>query len=213
LRAFQQIRRLLMIRTPPADRIRLILPMTPRPLGVCCSVMTVADTERALVDELMILPDPQERLAHLMRRAARRPPWPASQRSESDLVPGCVSRVWLVGTLENDRCHFQVAADSPMVHGLMGLLCDVYEGAVPAEVMDVKTTIFTTTGLDRSLSPTRLAGLAQAQARLAHLAGAMAESTPESVTSTAVGAQAAAPERATGAEAGGTVAVAEPGGA
>ncbi len=82
--------------------------------------MTVADTERALVEELMILPDPQERLAHLMRRAARRPPWSTSQRSDSDLVPGCVSRVWLVGTLENDRCHFQVAADSPMVHGLMG---------------------------------------------------------------------------------------------
>ena len=206
-----------MIRTPPPDRIQWILPMTSRPLGVCYSVMNVVDTERALVDELMILPDPQERLAHLMRRAARRPPWSNSQRFDSDLVPGCVSRVWLAGTLENDRCHFQVAADSPMVHGLMGLLCDVYEGAVPAEVMDVKTTIFTTTGLDRSLSPTRLAGLAQAQARLAHLAGAMAgamaESTPESVTSTAVGAQAAAPERATGAEAGGTVAAAEPGGA
>jgi cysteine desulfuration protein SufE len=210
LRAFQQIRRLLMIRTPPADRIRLILPMTPRPLGVCCSVMTVADTERALVEELMILPDPQERLAHLMRRAARRPPWPASQRSDTDLVPGCVSRVWVVGTLENDRCHFQVAADSPMVHGLMGLLCDVYEGAAPAEVMAVKTTIFTTTGLDRSLSPTRLAGLAQAQARLAHLAGAMAGATTEAATS---GATTAAPEGATGAEAGGTLAAAEPGGA
>ena len=195
-----------MVRTPPADRIRLILPMTPRPLGVCCSVMTVADTERALVEELMILPDPQERLAHLMRRAARRPPWPASQRSDTDLVPGCVSRVWLVGTLENDRCHFQVAADSPMVHGLMGLLCDVYEGATPAEVMTVKTTIFTTTGLDRSLSPTRLAGLAQAQARLAHLADAMAgamageitEAAPESINDTAVGAQAATATSAAG---------------
>ena len=199
-----------MIRTPPADRIRLILPMTPRPLGVCCSVMTVADTERALVEELMILPDPQERLAHLMRRAARRPPWPASQRSDTDLVPGCVSRVWLVGTLENDRCHFQVAADSPMVHGLMGLLCDVYEGATPAEVMAVKTTIFTTTGLDRSLSPTRLAGLAQAQARLAHLAGVMTdamtdamagaitEAAPESINDTAVGAQAATATREAG---------------
>lgn len=183
-----------MIRTPPPDRIQWILPMTSRPLGVCCSVMNVVDTERALVDELMILPDPQERLAHLMRRAARRPPWSTSQRSDTDLVPGCVSRVWLAGTLENDRCHFQVAADSPMVHGLMGLLCDVYEGASPAEVMAVKTTIFTATGLDRSLSPTRLAGLAQAQARLAHLAAAMAgtatEAAPESVTGTAVGAEA-----------------------
>ena len=168
--------------------------------------MNVVDTERALVEELMILPDPHERLAHLMRRAARRPPWSTSQRSDSDLVPGCVSRVWLVGTLENDRCHFQVAADSPMVHGLMGLLCDVYEGAAPAEVMAVKTTIFTATGLDRSLSPTRLAGLAQAQARLAHLAGTLAgvmvgaitEAAPESVTGTAVGAQAAAATSAAG---------------
>jgi hypothetical protein len=60
--------------------------------------------------------------------------------------------------------------------------------------MAVKTTIFTATGLDRSLSPTRLAGLAQAQARLAHLAGTMAgaitEAAPESVTGTATGAEA-----------------------
>lgn len=163
--------------------------------------MNVVDTERALVEELMILPDPQERLAHLMRRAARRPPWPTSQRSDSDLVPGCVSRVWLAGTLENDRCHFQIAADSPMVHGLMGLLCDVYEGAAPAEVMAVKTTIFTATGLDRSLSPTRLAGLAQAQARLAHLAGVMAGAAPEDATKTAT-------EDATSAEVGGSMAAA-----
>ena len=93
-----------------------------------------------------------------------------------------------------------------MVHGLMGLLCDVYEGAAPAEVMAVKTTIFTATGLDRSLSPTRLAGLAQAQARLAHLAGTLAgvmvgaitEAAPESVTGTAVGAQPAAATSAAG---------------
>ena len=136
--------------------------------------MTVAETEQSLLDELALLPDPQERLAHLMRRAERRPPLPAAERTDEALVPGCVSRVWLTATLEDGRCRFLVAADSPMVLGLMGLLCDVYEGAPPAEVSAVEPTVLARSGLDRSLSPTRLQGLAQARARLRQLAAELA---------------------------------------
>jgi len=141
--------------------------------------MTVAENERLLLEELLILPDPHERLAHLIRRAARRPPLPAEERSEADLVPGCVSRVWLAGTQQDGRCHFRVAADSPMVHGLMGLLCDLYEGAAPQEVVAAsEPSLFSRSGLDRTLSPTRLHGLARARARLQQMAGVLAQKFP-----------------------------------
>jgi len=146
--------------------------------GVLHAPMTVIENERSLLGELLVLPDPQERLAHLMQRAARRAPLPAEERSDADLVPGCVSRVWLAGTLENGGCHFRVAADSPMVHGLMGLLCDVYEGASPAEVAASDPAIFVQTGLDRILSPTRLQGLLHARSRLRQIASALDRGLP-----------------------------------
>jgi cysteine desulfuration protein SufE len=136
--------------------------------------MTVAETEQSLLDELALLPDPHERLAHLIRRAEWRAPLPPAERLDIALVPGCVSRVWLAASLEGGRCHFRVAADSPMVLGLMGLLCDVYEGAPPSEVASVETTVLTRSGLDRTLSPTRLQGLAHARSRLRHLAAVLA---------------------------------------
>jgi len=137
--------------------------------------MHVTETEESLLAELALLPDPQERLAHLIRRAERRPAWPLAERTEDALVPGCVSRVWLGALLDGGRCHFRVAADSPMVLGLMGLLCDVYEGAPPAEVAAFDTSVFSKSGLDRTLSPTRLQGLAQGRARLRQLAAGLAQ--------------------------------------
>jgi cysteine desulfuration protein SufE len=136
--------------------------------------MTVADRERILLEELALMPDPHERLAHLIRRAERRPVLAASERVDAALVPGCVSRVWLAGSLENGRCHFRVAADSPMVLGLMGLLCDVYEGGTPEEVAAFDSDVFARSGLDRALSPTRLQGLAHARARINFIAAALA---------------------------------------
>jgi len=146
--------------------------------------MTVADHERALLAELALLPDPQERLAHLIQRASRRPALPAAERVEADLVPGCVSRVWLTGCARGGRCHFRVAADSPMVHGLMGLLCDLYEGVTPVEAAGVESDLLARAGLDRTLSPTRLQGLAHARARLRQMAAAFVAETPAVSTPT-----------------------------
>jgi len=137
--------------------------------------MTVAETEQALMEELAVLPDPQERLAHLVRRAGRRPALPTDERVPAALVPGCVSRVWLTASLDGGRCHFQVAADSPMVLGLMRLLCDVYDGATPEDVVATESDIFSRSGLDRHLSPTRRQGLAHARARVRALAAAWLE--------------------------------------
>lgn len=135
--------------------------------------MTVRENERALEEELAVFPDPHERLAHLVRRAGRRTPVPEDSQTDESRVHGCVSRVWLTGRVVDGRCRFQAAADSPMVLGLVGLLCDVYDGAAPADVMSHESDILARVGLDRQISPTRLHGLSQVRARMRSLAAAM----------------------------------------
>lgn len=144
----------------------------PRVAGLW-SEMGVTENERALEEELALFPDPHERLAHLVDRAGRRPSVPEAERIDAARVTGCVSRVWLTGELVNGRCRFQVAADSPMVLGLVRLLCDVYEGVPPEEVAAHDSEILTRTGLDRQISPTRLHGLAHARARVRAIAADM----------------------------------------
>ncbi len=85
---------------------------------------------------------------------ARALPLPATERTEANRVKGCVSLAWIVGELREGRCHFRSDADSPLVRGLLTLLCDFYTDASPAEVASVEPRLFEELGLTHNLSPT-----------------------------------------------------------
>lgn len=122
--------------------------------------MTLAEKQQHLVERLSLIEDTHERLAAITARGAK---WPApspEQRIDAHRVPGCVSRVWLVGRVEDGRCRWQMDAESPLVKGIVALLCELTDGAALAEVAAFEPEIVTALGLDRQLSPTRLNGLA-----------------------------------------------------
>jgi cysteine desulfuration protein SufE len=123
-----------------------------------------------LAGELDPFDDPQERLAFVVDRAKRQPPLSASERIDAHRVRGCVSVVWLVGEVRDGLCHFRFDADSPVVRGLLALLCDFYSGCPPAEVAASELDPLEALGLTRDLSPTRRNGLASARARIREIA-------------------------------------------
>lgn len=122
--------------------------------------MTLAKRQQAFIERFSVIDDAHERLAALV---AHKPPLAAlgeSERTEANLVRGCVSRVWLACSLENGRCRFRMDADSSMVKGLVGVLCTVYENALPEEIIATEPEVFDALGIVRNLTPTRLNGLA-----------------------------------------------------
>ncbi|MDB6120656.1 MAG: sufE [Verrucomicrobiaceae bacterium] len=127
--------------------------------------MTVSEKQSELVSDLRIIEDVQERLSAVVSRAARRS-LPAELRVDANRVAGCVSAVWLVPTVNDQHCHFAYDADSPMVKGLVGLLCEVYEGGTPADVAATEPTLWEPLGFHKLLSPTRVNGLAAVRARM-----------------------------------------------
>lgn len=133
--------------------------------------MALAEHQRALVERLRIIEDPQERLSALMGRAKK---WPApepAQLTEAYRVRGCQSRVWLVARVEEGVCRFRMECDAPMVKGLVALLCELYEGATPEEARDFEPTLVEDLGFDRMISPTRLNGLSAVRNRIREFAG------------------------------------------
>lgn len=128
--------------------------------------MDLTERQRALVERLKIIEDPQERLSALMSRAKK---WPApepAQLTDVYRVRGCQSRVWLIPSVEDGVCRFRMECDAPMVKGLVALLCELYDGATPAEARDFEPTIVEDLGLHRMISPTRLNGLAAVRTRI-----------------------------------------------
>ena len=128
--------------------------------------MTLAEKQSQLVADHAIIDDVQERLAAVVDRARRLPPLPDHERTEANRIKGCVSQAWIVAETRDGRCHFRSDADSPLVRGLLALLCDFYSGAPPAEIAATEPALFEELGLARNLSPTRLNGLRSVRAKI-----------------------------------------------
>ncbi len=134
--------------------------------------MTLREKQAALIARYSIIEDAQERLAAIVARGRK---WPAPSdeaKTEANRVKGCVSQVWLVGSVETAQCHFRMAADSPLVQGLAALICELYDGESADEIVALEPELFETLGLSRQLSPTRLNGLAQVRRTIREFAAA-----------------------------------------
>lgn len=134
--------------------------------------MHLLEKQRQLVAKYRVIEDAHERLAAITARGRK---WPApsdAERTEATRVQGCVSPVWLAGSVEDGRCRFRVAAESSLVLGLAALLCELYDGESPAEIVAVEPELMQELGLDRQLSPTRLNGLANVRRVIREFAAA-----------------------------------------
>jgi len=102
--------------------------------------------------------------------ARKLPPLPEAERTEANRVKGCISQAWIVAEIVEGRCFFRSDADSPLVRGLLKLLCDLYSDATPADIVATEPTVFEELGLARNLSPTRLNGLRSVRAKIREFA-------------------------------------------
>jgi len=128
--------------------------------------VTLAEKQQQIIEDLSLVDDVQERLALIVDRARVRPRLPESERTAAQRVKGCVSHVWLVPAQREGRCFFRADADSPLVRGLVLLLCEFYDGATPAEIVATEPAFIERLGLARNLSPTRLNGLRSVRATI-----------------------------------------------
>ncbi len=132
--------------------------------------MSLAEKQTAMIARYRAIEDAHERLAAITSRGKK---WPAptdAERTDAALVPGCSSRVWLVGEMSEGVCRFRMDADSPLVKGLAALLCELYDGEAAAEIVALEPELAPALGLDRMLSPTRLHGFASIRAAIRRFA-------------------------------------------
>ena len=128
--------------------------------------MTLSEKQQHLIEDFAIIDDVQERLALVVDRAKKLPPLADSERTDTHRVRGCVSLVHLVGEVRDGLCYFRCDADSPLVRGLVALLCDFFSGATPAAITTTDADPLEAIGLLKNLSPTRRNGLASARATI-----------------------------------------------
>ena len=121
--------------------------------------MFLADKLQQVLDEFAPFEDPHDRLSAIVERSRRAPPLLPSERVEANRVHACVSVVWLIGDVRENRCRFRADAESPIVRALVVFLSDFFTGAPVAEVANSDLEPLEALGVLRHLSPTRRNGI------------------------------------------------------
>jgi len=114
----------------------------------------------------------EQRARLLMQWGERLEPLHDDERSETNLVSGCESRVWLVGQQQDGCWHFRAASDARLIRGLLAVLLARVNGLNAGELEGVDMADwFSRLGLSRQLSPSRSNGINAVLQRMRALTG------------------------------------------
>lgn len=132
--------------------------------------MSMLAKRAALLADLSLLPDGDERFGYLLAAGRRVPALNPTWKTDDRLLPGCVSRLWLYPQYRDGRCYFHLDADAEITKGIAAVVCGFYSGETPAEIISVGVDFLGEAGITQVLSPNRSNGLASLRRHIAAFA-------------------------------------------
>ena len=123
-------------------------------------IMTIAEIQEEIIEEFNDYDDWMDKYQLLIDLGSDQQPLPEKYKTESNLIDGCQSRVWLQADIDADgKVVFQAESDALIVKGIVSLLIRVLSGHTPDEILDADLHFIEDIGLKEHLSPTRSNGL------------------------------------------------------
>ena len=130
----------------------------------------IDDRKNAIRDEYSFFGSPQELFEYIILKNKNALPLEKELKTEENLVKGCVSSLWLIADFADGKCHFKSDADSVITRGIAELVCSMYDGLTPQEVLDFDPAFLEELGISAHLTPNRRNGLSQLCKRIAEFA-------------------------------------------
>lgn len=122
--------------------------------------MNIQDRQKAIVTEFSQLESWEDRYKKIIELGKALPAMPEELKTESNIVKGCQSQVWLSASLnEHGEVVLLGDSDALIVKGLVSLLLSLYSGSAPAEILQTPPEFLKTLGFEGNLSPSRANGL------------------------------------------------------
>ena len=122
--------------------------------------MTIEEIQQEIIEEFEGFDDWMDRYQMLIDLGSEQEPLPVQYKTESNLIDGCQSRVWLQADLTPEgTVHFQAESDALIVKGIVTLLIRVLDNHTPDEILSADLHFIEDIGLKDHLSPTRSNGL------------------------------------------------------
>ena len=121
--------------------------------------MTINEIQDEIIEEFSGLDDWMDRYQLLIDLGNEQEPLDEKYKTDSNLIDGCQSRVWLQADYTSGVIHFSAESDALIVKGIVSLLIRVLSDHTPQEILDADLYFIEEIGLREHLSPTRSNGL------------------------------------------------------
>lgn len=121
--------------------------------------MTINEAQDEVIGEFSDFTDWMDKYQLLIDLGNEQEPLDNKYKTESNLIDGCQSRVWLQADYVDGKIIFTAESDALIVKGIIALLIRVLSGHTPQEILAADLYFIDKIGLKEHLSPTRSNGL------------------------------------------------------
>lgn len=136
---------------------------------------TINEIQDEIIEEFSALEDWMDRYALIIDLGNTLEPLPESDKTPTNIIEGCQSRVWITASYEGGKVHFLGESDAIIVKGIVSLLLRVLDGQTPQDILDSDLYFIKEIGLSEHLSPTRSNGLVSMLRQMRLFAAAFAQ--------------------------------------
>jgi cysteine desulfuration protein SufE len=123
------------------------------------SIKMIRDLENEIISEFQQFDDWMDKYNYLIEMGKSLPVIDEKFKTESNLITGCQSKVWLFAIYEGGRIYFKADSDAVITKGIISMLIRVLSGQTPDDIINADMEFIDSIGLKEHLSPTRSNGL------------------------------------------------------
>lgn len=121
--------------------------------------MTIEEISNSIVEEFASFDEWLDKYAYIIELGKDCPVIDEKDKTESNLIKGCQSRVWLSCEHRDGKLWFKADSDAVITKGIISLLIRALDGQTAKDILDADLHFIDAIGLKEHLSPTRSNGL------------------------------------------------------
>ncbi len=121
--------------------------------------MTINEMQDSVIEEFSDFTDWMDKYQLLIDLGNEQVALDEKYKTESNLIDGCQSHVWLQADYVDGKIRLTAESDALIVKGIVALLIRVLDNHTPQEILDADLYFIDEIGLKEHLSPTRSNGL------------------------------------------------------
>ena len=120
---------------------------------------TIEEKINFFKENLDLFEDDIDKYKYLLDQAKNTKPFPEEFRKDAFKVDGCQAQVWLVPFVKDEKLYFHSDSDAFISKGMVAILCDIYGGRKPQEIVTADFDLLSTLNLNTLLTPGRRNGV------------------------------------------------------